>query len=114
MDWESRVIAAIRKLPRGKVSTYGAIARAVGSPNLSRQVARVLSGSRGLPWHRVLGADGHIRVPGEWAAEQRLLLQFEGVRFRGRRVNMAEHEFKFVRLRGTGTQQPKSKIRKHY
>lgn len=109
MDWESRVIGAIRKIPRGKVSTYGAIARALGSPNLSRQVARVLSGSRGLPWHRILGAGGHIRVPGEWAVEQRLLLQFEGVRFRGRRVDMAEHEFKFARPRNQVAQKTKPK-----
>jgi methylated-DNA-protein-cysteine methyltransferase-like protein len=114
MDWESRVIAAIRQIPRGKVSTYGAIARAVGSPNSSRQVARVLSGSRGLPWHRVLGADGHIRVPGEWAAEQRLQLQFEGVRFRGRRVDMVAHEFKFGKTPRSRAHEPTPKIRKRH
>jgi methylated-DNA-protein-cysteine methyltransferase-like protein len=49
----------------------------------------------GLPWHRVLGAGGAIKLHGDYAVEQRLRLEAEGVSFRGRRVNMARHEFKF-------------------
>ncbi len=90
-----RILAAIRKIPRGKVSTYGAIARAAGYPRAARQVARALHGALDLPWHRVLGAGGEIKLTGDSAFEQRFRLQAEGVVFRGRRVDMKQHEFKF-------------------
>ena len=95
---EIRIRRAIRKIPRGKVSTYGAVARAAGLPGLARQVARALRGSFGLPWHRVLGSGGEIKLRGDPAIEQRFRLQTEGVRFRGRRVDMKAHEFKFRKL----------------
>lgn len=89
--------AAIRRIPKGKVSTYGAVARAAGFPGAARQVARVLHRGFGLPWQRVLGAGGEIKLRGDSAMEQRLRLEAEGVRFRGRRVDMREHEWKFKR-----------------
>ena len=93
----ARVHAVVRKIPRGKVATYGQVAAAAGFPGAARQVVRALRSFRGLPWHRVLGAGGAIRVPGENALEQRLLLEMEGVAFRGRRVNMDLHQFPFRR-----------------
>lgn len=92
---QARIRAAIQKIPRGKVSTYGAVARAAGLPRGARQVARVLHKSFGLPWQRVLGAGGQIKLCGDSAIEQRLRLEAEGVRFRGGRVDMKAHEFKF-------------------
>ena len=91
-----RIIAAIRKLPRGYVSTYGAIARAAGFPGAARQVVRTLHSTAGLPWQRIVGAGGEIKLRGESAFEQRFRLESEGVTFRGRRVNMRVHEFKFA------------------
>jgi len=90
-----RIRKAIMKIPRGKVSTYGAIARAAGFPGGARQVVRALHQSHGLPWHRVVAAGGRIALPGESAFEQRFRLEGEGVRFSGKKVRMAEHEFKF-------------------
>jgi methylated-DNA-protein-cysteine methyltransferase-like protein len=90
-----RIEAAIRSIPRGKVSTYGAIARAAGLPGAARQVAAILRRSFGLPWQRILGAGGEIKLRGDSAIEQRFRLEAEGVRFRGRRVDMKAHEFKF-------------------
>jgi methylated-DNA-protein-cysteine methyltransferase-like protein len=92
---QDRIRAAIRKIPKGKVSTYGAVSLAAGIPHGARQVARVLHRSFGLPWQRVLGAGGAIKLCGDSAIEQRLRLEAEGVRFRGRRVDMKTHEFKF-------------------
>ncbi len=57
-------------------------------------VARILRRGFGLPWQRVLGAGGQIKLTGDSAIEQRLRLEAEGVRFRGRRVDMKAHEFK--------------------
>jgi methylated-DNA-protein-cysteine methyltransferase-like protein len=91
----SSILATIRKIPRGKVSTYGAVARAAGFPGAARQVARALHGAVDMPWHRVLGAGGEIKLTGDSAFEQRFRLQAEGVVFRGRRVDMKAHEFKF-------------------
>ncbi len=91
----SRIRAVIKKIPRGKVSTYGAVARAAGFPAAARQVARALHSSVGLPWQRVLGAGGEIKLRGEHALEQRFRLEAEGVRFRGKKVDMKAHEFRF-------------------
>jgi methylated-DNA-protein-cysteine methyltransferase-like protein len=90
-----KILSTIRKIPRGKVSTYGAVARAAGYPGGARRVASVLRGSRDLPWHRVLGAGGEIKLTGDAAFEQRFRLQSEGVLFRGRRVDMNRHEYRF-------------------
>jgi len=94
-----RIEAAIRRIPQGKVSTYGAIARAAGLPGMARQVAQTLHRGFNLPWQRVLGAGGEIKLRGDSAMEQRLRLEAEGVRFRGRKVDIKHHEFKFTPLR---------------
>ena len=90
----ARIRAAIRKIPRGKVSTYGAVARAAGFPGAARQVARALHSSLGLPWQRVLGSGGEIKLRGDSAMEQRFRLEAEGVHFRGKKVDMKAHEFR--------------------
>ena len=90
-----KIVAAIRKIPRGKVSTYGAVARAAGYPRNSRMVAQVLHGAFDLPWQRILGSGGAIKLRGDYAIEQRLRLESEGVGFRGRRVDMKRFEFQF-------------------
>jgi methylated-DNA-protein-cysteine methyltransferase-like protein len=92
-----RIEAAIRRIPQGKVSTYGAVARAARFPGAARQVVQVLHRGFGLPWQRVLGAGGEIKLRGDSAIEQRLRLEAEGVHFRGRRVDMKLCEFKFRR-----------------
>lgn len=95
-DIRPRIERAIRSIPHGKVSTYGAIARAAGLPGAARQVAVVLRRGFGLPWQRVLGAGGAIKLTGDSAIEQRLRLEAEGVRFRGRKVDMKQHEYRFA------------------
>ncbi len=90
---------AIRKIPRGRVSTYGAIAAAAGYPRCARHVGRVLHQVSGLPWQRVLGSGGRISLRGESALEQRFLLESEGVRFRGRAVDMQNFEHRFQKTR---------------
>src|SRR6478752_761873 len=83
--------------PRGHVSTYGAIARAAGIPGGARLVVRTLGQSHGLPWHRVVAAGGRIAIPGEGGLDQRFRLEMEGVKFSGKKVRMAEFEYKFPR-----------------
>jgi methylated-DNA-protein-cysteine methyltransferase-like protein len=80
----------ILSIPPGKVSTYGKVAAAAGYPLYHRAVARLLRTDPPdkLPWHRVLGAGGEIKLPGAAAREQRARLKLEGVEFRGKRVDM--------------------------
>jgi alkylated DNA nucleotide flippase Atl1 len=92
-----RIRQAIMKIPRGRVSSYGAIASAAGIPGGARVVVRVLNQSHGLPWHRVVAAGGRIALPGEHGLDQRFRLEMEGVKFSGRKVRMAEFEFRFPR-----------------
>ena len=92
-----QIIATIRRVPRGYVSTYGAIAKAAGYPGAARQVVRALHTGIDLPWQRIVGAGGHIKLRGHHAMDQRLRLEMEGVTFRGRRVNMRLHEYNFSR-----------------
>ena len=90
-----KILRTIAKIPYGKVSTYGAVASAAGFPGRARLVARALHGSHGVPWQRVLGAGGAIKLTGEHAFEQRFRLQGEGVGFRGKRVDMKLYEHRW-------------------
>src|ERR1700722_10424111 len=87
----------IRSIPKGSVATYGQVAAAAGYPLYHRAVARLLrtTPSRSLPWQRVIGAGGEIKLRFEAGAEQRLRLQIEGVRFCGRKVDLVSHQHRF-------------------
>ena len=87
----------MRKIPKGKVATYGSVATAAGHPGAARQVVWALRATSGLPWHRVVGAGGRILLPGPHGMEQRMRLELEGVRFSGTRVSMREYGFAFAR-----------------
>lgn len=90
------LLAQVRRVPRGKVATYGDIAYAAGYPGAARQVAWALhTSSNGLPWHRIVGADGKILLPGEGGFEQRMRLRAEGVEFIGLRIDMRAHRHSF-------------------
>lgn len=78
-----RVIAVLKKVPPGQVTTYGIVAALAGSPQAARQVVRVLHSSSGkydLPWHRVINSRGYIAIKDPAGfEEQRILLEMEGV-----------------------------------
>ncbi len=78
-----RVKEALRKIPRGRVSSYGGIAARAGLHNGARTVARLLHSSavpEGLPWWRVVRTDGTIALrPGARYEEQIAFLESEGV-----------------------------------
>jgi len=92
-----KIQSTVREIPKGKVSSYGAVARAAGFPGAARQVVWALRQAQGLPWHRVVAAGGRIALPGEAGFDQRMRLEAEGVPFSGSRVRMAECEFMFPR-----------------
>lgn len=91
--FEKRVKDAIKRIPEGKVATYGQIAAMAGNYRAARQVARVLHSSSqkdNLPWHRVINRKGEISLePGNGFEEQKQRLQNEGVLFdKKNRVNL--------------------------
>jgi methylated-DNA-protein-cysteine methyltransferase-like protein len=93
---DAAIRRAIRQIPRGRVATYGQVAAAAGYPLYHRQVVQVLRKSGdSLPWQRVVGAGGALKLRGHTGAEQRIRLEMEGVRFRGKRVDMSEHRWTF-------------------
>jgi methylated-DNA-protein-cysteine methyltransferase-like protein len=83
--FHQRAIEVIKKIPKGKVATYGQVAALAGSPRAARQVVRALHSSsrkEKLPWHRVVGSKGQISLKrGYGYEEQRELLEKEGVKF---------------------------------
>jgi len=89
------VYRVVRRVPPGRVATYGQIARLAGSPGAARQVGYALaslSESTTVPWHRVVNARGAISLRrGGGGATQRIRLEAEGVRFgAGQRVALSE------------------------
>ena len=81
-----RIYAAVRKIPRGRVTTYGVVARLAGLERQARLVGYALSALRTgtvLPWHRVINAQGKLSLEQVGSASgltQRLRLEREGVR----------------------------------
>ncbi|HWF08448.1 MAG TPA: MGMT family protein [Bryobacteraceae bacterium] len=99
-----RVLAVVRKIPKGKVATYGDVAAAAGFPGAARQVVWALrSGGKAVPWHRVLGAKGRVLLPGPNGLEQRLRLRTEGVVIAGDRVDLDLYGHRFKTGQGAGT-----------
>ena len=92
MRFFEQVHALVRHIPPGRVASYGQIARLLGQPHAARTVGwalRAVTEESGLPWHRVLNAAGRSSLSAEGAAEQRRLLEAEGVVFNpSGRVNM--------------------------
>jgi methylated-DNA-protein-cysteine methyltransferase-like protein len=82
------IFAAVRRVPRGRVCTYGEVAR-IANASGPRQVGYALhslSGPSRLPWHRIVNARGAISLGGSSAESQRARLLAEGVRFNSRGI----------------------------
>jgi methylated-DNA-protein-cysteine methyltransferase-like protein len=97
MGYFDAVRRTVCHIPRGMVATYGDVAKASGYPGTARQVAWALrfADAQGIPWQRVLGSGGRVLLPDRAGEQQRRLLEREGVRFVGGRVDMELHAFHF-------------------
>lgn len=81
------IYATVRRIPAGRVASYGQVARVAGLGAAARQVGyalHALPAGSGVPWHRVLNAKGAISLRNHHGITQRLLLTGEGVRFNAR------------------------------
>jgi methylated-DNA-protein-cysteine methyltransferase-like protein len=92
------MLKTVRRIPKGRVATYGDVAAASGYPGCARQVVWALRSAKNVPWHRVLGAKGRILLTDEAALEQRLRLRLEQVAVGADRVDMKQFGHVFRRV----------------
>jgi len=88
------VYKLVKQIPRGRVLTYGALAKALRLKGGARSAGRAMGATpkgQGIPWHRVLGTNGKILIREPYASLQKKLLESEGVEVIERRVNMKHH-----------------------
>jgi O-6-methylguanine DNA methyltransferase len=95
--FRTQVLAAVRRIPAGRVATYGDVAALAGAPRAARAVGNILRGCQdpGTPCHRVIGAGGRL---GGWSGpleSKRARLRYEGIR-----VDLARVQ-EFARVRWT-------------
>lgn len=93
----ARIYAAIARVPRGRVATYGQIAALAELPGRARQVGYALHAlppGSPIPWQRVVNARGEISLGGACAARQRELLADEGVELDEGRIDLARYQWR--------------------
>ena len=93
MSWDA-VYRFVQRIPRGKVLTYGGLARLLRLPGGARTAGRAMAATpsgKGIPWHRVLGERGKILIREPYASLQRKLLESEGVTLIESRVDLKRH-----------------------
>jgi len=96
MGWDA-VYRLVQRIPRGRVITYGQLARALRLRGGARTAGRAMfacPAGRAIPWHRVVGAGGRILIREPHASLQRKLLASEGTTFVGMCVDMPRHQWK--------------------
>jgi methylated-DNA-protein-cysteine methyltransferase related protein len=93
VSWDP-VYKLVKQIPRGRVTTYGALAKALrlrgGARTAGRAMAATPSG-KGIPWHRVVGDGGRLLIPEPYGSMQRKLLQTEGVQIVEFRVDLKNY-----------------------
>ncbi len=94
-SWQP-VYRFVKRIPRGRVVTYGQLARALRLPGGARTAGRAMAAcpsGRGIPWHRVIGAEGRILLREPQASLQRKLLESEGTQLIEGCVPMKRHQW---------------------
>lgn len=95
MTFSEKVVYIIQNIPKGKVLTYGSIAQYAGNPRASRQVSYILHSSSGkysLPWHRVVGKDGMLKLQDPLGKQMQIdLLSSEDIEIQNNTIIDFEH-----------------------
>jgi methylated-DNA-protein-cysteine methyltransferase-like protein len=93
MSW-APVYQLVKRIPRGRVITYGALAKALRLPGGARTAGRAMAGTpsgKGIPWHRVVGDRGKLLIREPYASLQRKLLESEGISLLESRVDLKRY-----------------------
>lgn len=88
MSWQP-VYSLVKQIPRGRVATYGQLARSLKLRGGARTTGRAMAAcpnGRGIPWHRVVGAGGRLLLREPLVGLQRKLLESEGLLVEGRHI----------------------------
>ena len=107
------VYQLVKQIPRGRVLTYGALAKALRLRGGARTAGRAMSATpqgKGIPWHRVLGADGKILIREPYASLQKKLLESEGIPVVESRINVKKHLWTPPREKSSATKKPRQSI----
>jgi methylated-DNA-protein-cysteine methyltransferase related protein len=108
MPWDP-VYRLVKQIPRGRVITYGALAKVLhlrgGARTAGRAMAATPSG-KGIPWHRVVGDRGKLLIREPYASLQRKLLESEGISLLESRVNLKAHAW-------SPSKTPRSKVKQN-
>ena len=97
-SFTSSVREVVAAIPKGKVATYGQVAALAGKPNASRAVGMVMShnkDTKAVPCHRVVGSTGALTgyAYGDGTSTKKQMLEKEGVKFKGSRVDLATSQW---------------------
>ena len=91
-EFTALVVEIIKSIPKGKVATYGQVAKLAGSPRGARQVVRILhtqTKKHGLPWHRMINSKGQIAIKDAYGAEeQKSRLLAEDIEVEGNKIDL--------------------------
>jgi methylated-DNA-protein-cysteine methyltransferase-like protein len=96
MSWDP-VYRVVKQIPRGRVLSYGALARVLRLSGGARSAGRAMAVTpqgKGIPWHRVVGEGGKILIREPYASLQKKLLESEGVKIVEYRVDLRSHLWK--------------------
>ncbi len=114
MSWDP-VYRLVQRIPRGKVLTYGGLAKALHLPGGARTAGRAMAvtpSGKGIPWHRVIGERGKILIRGPHALLQKKLLESEGVSVVEFRVDLKRHLWRPAKKTALKNKPPRKRIRK--
>ena len=112
MSWDI-VYRVVKQIPRGRVLSYGALAKVLRLPGGARTAGRAMAATpsgKGIPWHRVVGERGRILIREPYASLQKKLLESEGVKIVESRVDLKSHLWKAPRK--TMVKAPATKVKR--
>jgi methylated-DNA-protein-cysteine methyltransferase related protein len=111
MSWDP-VYRLVKQIPRGRVTTYGALARRLRFRGGARAVGYAMAAcpnGRGIPWHRVVGAGGRLIIREPYAGLQRRMLESEGIVIGGSRVDMRRYAWLRIEKKPAGHKRAKKR-----
>ena len=100
-----KIWRTVSRIPRGKVATYGTVARLSGLPGQARQVGYALHAlppGMEIPWQRVVNAEGRISLRGDTGRAQRMHLEEEGIVFKRGRIDLNRFGWSGRKARASG------------
>jgi len=98
MNFNEKCYAVLKKVPKGKVTTYGELAKAVGSPKAARAVGNAMNKNPyapKVPCHRVVGSDGSMTGFASGIKDKIKMLEEEGIKVENEKINLEKYLYKF-------------------